>query len=455
MNLHSLLIERQAQGRPVRVGLIGAGKFGSMFLAQARRMPGLHLLGVCDLDLERARANCLATGWAEERIAAPSLSRALESGETHLCEDAEALIAADGLEVVIEGTGDAGAAIRHALMAFREGRHVVMVSVEGDALAGPLLAKRAAQAGVIYSLAYGDQPALVCELVDWARTCGFEVVCAGKGTRYLPAFHASTPETVWRNFGWDEDMARRGGMRPKMFNSFIDGSKSSIEMAAVANATNLTPADGGLGFPPARAEDLANICRPREHGGRLSHKGTVEVVSSLERDGSELPGHLQWGVYVTFEADGEYVSRCFQEYCLMPDDEGRYAALYRPVHLIGLEMGVSIASIACRGEPTGRAGAFRADVVATAKRDLRPGEVLDGEGGYCVWGRLMPSAASLAQGALPLGLAQGVRLKRAVGQGQSLAWSDVEIDATEPAAAFRLEMEAAFGGPETAARASA
>jgi predicted homoserine dehydrogenase-like protein len=183
MNQHKLLLEREAAGNPVRLGLIGAGKFASMFLTQLRRTPGMHLLGLCDLDVERARQACRNTGWSAEQVAARSFGEALASGATHLCDDAMALIAADGLDVVIDATGDPVAGIAHTLAAFENGRHMVMVNVEADALAGPLLAKRARDAGVVYSLAYGDQPALICELVDWARTCGFDVVAAGKGTR--------------------------------------------------------------------------------------------------------------------------------------------------------------------------------------------------------------------------------------------------------------------------------
>ena len=455
MNIHRLLMEREAAGRPVRVGLIGAGKFGSMFLTQVRRTPGMHLLGLCDLEVDRARQACLATGWSEDRLAARSFDHALASGGTHLCDDAMALIGADGLDVVIEATGDPVAGIAHALAAIAGGRHMIMVNVEADALAGPLLARRARDAGVVYSLAYGDQPALICELVDWARACGFDVVAAGKGTRYMPSFHASTPETVWENFGWDPEMARRGGMNPKMFNSFIDGSKSGIEMTAVANATGLEAPAAGLGFPPASADTIANVCRPAADGGTLDRKGMVEVVTSLTRDGAEVPNHLQWGVYVTFQGDSDYAAQCFREYHLLPDDSGTYAALYRPIHLIGLELGISVAWAALRGEATGQASGWNADAVATAKRDLDEGEVLDGEGGTCVWGRIMPARDSLASRALPLGLASAVRLKRAVAEGETVGWADVEVDAAAPAVALRREMEAEFAEPVEPARASA
>src|SRR5690606_32319103 len=258
--------------RPVRVGLIGAGKFGAMFLAQAGRTPGLHVMGVADLAPDRARETLARVGWEAERFAARSLAAALESGTTHVGEDAAALIAAGGLDVVIEATGDPVAGIAHALAASDAGKHIVMVNVEADALAGPLLARRAAAAGVVYSLAYGDQPALIAELVDWARAAGFDVVAAGKGTKYLPEYHASTPDTVWSYYGLTAEQAAAGGMNPQMFNSFLDGTKSAIEMTAVANATGLAAAPGGLGFPPAGVDDLPRRCRPRAEGGTLDTK---------------------------------------------------------------------------------------------------------------------------------------------------------------------------------------
>ena len=430
MNLARMLSARAAEGRPIGVGLIGAGKFGAMFLAQARMTPGFKLVGIADLSHRRIRDALERTGWSADEVPAT--------------DDAATLVATDGVEVVVEATGDPAAGAAHALAAFAAGRHVVMVTVEGDALVGPLLARRAREAGVLYSLAYGDQPALICELVDWARASGFEVICAGKGTKYLPRYHASTPDTVWQHYGFDAEMVAAGDFNPRMFNSFLDGTKSAIEMAAVANATGLEPPARGLGFPPCDIDDLPAKLIPGSVGGLLDRAGTVEVVSSLGRDGTPLARDLRWGVYVTFAAGGEYARRSFLEYGLRTDASGRYASLYRPYHLIGLELGISIASVALRGEATGAPAAFRADVVATAKRDLADGEALDGEGGYSVYGRLMPAAASLDSGALPLGLANGLRLARPVAAGTVVGWRDVEAPPATPILKLRREMETLF-----------
>src|SRR5688572_15156959 len=262
MNLHRLLLERASRREPVRAVLIGAGKFGSMYLSQAQRTPGLHLLAVCDLDPPRARAALARVGWPAERYAAASLDEAARAGTTFVGDDAMAAITHSAAEVVIDATGNPAVGIAHVLACCREGKHIVMVNVEADALAGPLLARRAQEAGVVYSLAYGDQPALICEQVDWARAAGFNVVAAGKGTKYLPAYHASTPRTVWGHYGFSDEMVAQGDFNAQMFNSFLDGTKSGIEMAAVANATGLTPAPEGLAFPPCGVDDLPRILRP-------------------------------------------------------------------------------------------------------------------------------------------------------------------------------------------------
>ncbi len=430
MNLFQLLEDRSETGNPVRAGLIGAGKFGSMFLSQVQTTPGLEVPVIADLSPDRARAACRQVGWDGARIA---VTRFTESGAD--------LIADPNIEVVIEATGSPAAGLLHALEALRQGKHIIMVNVEADVLAGPLLARRFRAAGLVYSMAYGDQPALTAELVDWARAAGFGVVAAGKGTKYLPEYHAVTPDDVWRHYGLSADEAEAAGMNSQMFNSFLDGTKSAIEMAAIANACGLDVPTAGLAFPPAGADDLQQVLRPRDLGGVLEREGMVEVVSSLNRDGSEVARDLRWGVYVVLKAPNAYSAACFRQYGLPTDETGQYAAMYKPYHLIGMELGISVLSATLRGEPTGQAREWRGDAVAVAKRDLKAGEVLDGEGGHTVWGRLMPARVSMAMGALPIGLAGGVRLKNDIAAGQVLRQDDVTFAADDPALALRREME--------------
>lgn len=434
------MARRAEQGRPVRVGLVGTGKFGTMFLAQALHTPGLQVLGVCDLSPDRARESLRRAGWPEERFSAPDPAAALRQGTTWVTDDAQALIRAPALDVLVEATGSPAAAVRHALEGIRAGRHVVMVTVEADVLVGPLLARRAREQGVVYTLAYGDQPALVCELVDWARVCGFEVVCAGKGTRYLPGYAFVTPDQVWEHYGFTPEMVAAGDYNARMFTSFLDGTKSAIEMAAVANATGLVPQSGGLQFPACGVDGLPEVCKPRDAGGVLERAGTLEVVSSLNPDGSPVPGDLRWGVFVVVRAGSDYVARCFSEYGIRTDSSGTYAALYRPTHWVGLEVGVSVARAVLRGEATGQPAERLAEVVAVAKRDLRPGDVLDGEGGYTVFGKLLPAQKADGLDALPVGLAHGVRVRSPVARGSVVRLADVELDRTQEAASLWTQL---------------
>ena len=446
MNLHRLLLQREADKKPLRVGLIGAGKFGSMYLSQARRTAGIHLVAVADLDPPRAKQALLHVGWEAAQLGASSFEAAAKNRTTIITDNSAAMIASPHVDIVIDATGSPSAGIAHVLACCEHGKHIVMVNVEADALAGPLLARKAAAAGIVYSLAYGDQPALICEMVDWVRTIGFEVIAAGKGTKYLPQYHASTPATVWPYYGIAPEDAKAGGMNAQMFNSFLDGTKSAIEMAAVANATGLTPAPDGLAFPACGVDDLAHLLRPASDGGLLHHRGQVEVISSVERDSRPVFRDLRWGVYVTFAGDSDYARRCFKEYGLVTDSSGNFSAMYKPYHLIGLELGISVASVGLRREPTGSAIAWHGDVVATAKRDLKVGETLDGEGGFTVYGKLLSAQDSMRLGGLPLGLAHKVKLKNPIAAGQPLKWSDVDYDKSNAAVVFRREMEKEFGG---------
>jgi predicted homoserine dehydrogenase-like protein len=250
---------------------------------------------------------------------------------------------------------------------------------------------------------------------------------------------------VWGYYGLTPEQAKRGGLNPKMFNSFLDGSKPAIETTAVCNATGLTPAPEGLRYPAGSVDEIPALMRPRGEGGVLHHKGQVEVISSLTEDGRPIPYDIRFGVWVVFEGETDYIRRCFEEYGVKTDPSGRYACMYKRWHLIGLEVGISVASVGLRGEATGCATGWRADAVAVAKKALQSGELLDGEGGYTVVGRLMPATDSLNLGCLPLGLAHGWKLTRAVPAGHPVKWADVAADANATAVRVRREMEQVLG----------
>ena len=431
MYLYDQLLQRADANRPVRVGLIGAGKFGSMFLSQVPTTPGLSVAAIADLRPDNARAACRSVGWPDELIA-----------DTEFTDDAAAMMASGEVDVVVEATGNPIAGIRHAQKAIENGVHIVMVNVEADVLAGAALAAQARSAGTVYSMAYGDQPALTIEMVEWARATGFEVIAAGKGTKYLPAYHSSTPDTVWDHYGLTAEQASAAGMNSQMFNSFLDGTKSALEMAAISNATGLSAPSNGLGFPAAGMDDLAHILRPQSEGGCLEAKGQVEVVTSIERDSRPVHKDLRWGVYVVIEAPNDYAAACFKQYGMNTDASGRYSAMYKPFHLIGLELNISILSAALLGQPTGMTKGYHSDVVATAKRPLKAGEMLDGEGGFTVWGKLCSARQSAEIGGVPIGLAHHLTLTRDLPAGAPITWQDVGDHPDTDILALRKKMQA-------------
>jgi len=429
MFLYQELKKRVESNSPVKVGLIGAGKFGSMFLSQVPTTSGLEVVAIADLNPKQAKQNCNNIGWDKDRV-----------NSTVFFEDVSSMIKECEIEVIVEATGDPLAGTKHALMAIEKGVHIIMVNVEADVLAGAELSKKSYEAGIVYSMAYGDQPALTTELVEWARSCGFNVVAAGKGTKYLPQYHSSTPDTVWQHYGLNEEQAFNAGMNSRMFNSFLDGTKSALEMAAISNSTLLSPPSNGLLFPPAGMDDLGHVLRPISEGGVLEKKGMVEVVSSLERDGRPVFKDLRWGVYVVVEAPNDYTAGCFKQYGMNTDSTGQYSAMYKPFHLIGLELNISILAAALMNKSTGSTLGFVGDVIATAKVNLSIGQELDGEGGFTVWGKLYPAQISYKFDGFPIGLANKVKLKKAVKMGEPVRWSDVEWDTNCPVVKLRRKM---------------
>ena len=443
LDLADRLLKRQEEGKSFRVGVIGAGKFATMFLSQANSTSGFHIAAIADLDFKRAE-DSLRTAGFEKDLNISGIDEAISSSEIWFTDSGLELAQCEQLDLVIEATGNPEAGVDHCLAAFKAKSHVVLVTVEADVLCGAAIIKRANEAGVVCSMAYGDQPALICELIERVKSSGFEIVCAGKGTKYLPKYHSSTPSTVWEYYGLSTQEAAAGGLNPKMFNSFLDGTKSAIEMGALANATGLGVPDDGLLFPAVGTSMLSQVLKPKEFGGVLANSGTVEVVSSLERNGTEIPDNLRWGVFVIFKSDSYYTEQCFREYGVPVDDSGQYAALWRPIHLIGSELGFSVATALLDKKSTGATKAFSGDAVSVAKRNLKAGGLLDGEGGTTVWGKLLPAAKSISLKALPIGLAHNVKLLKDVSEGQVISQNDVSTIPESNAYILRKEMEAEF-----------
>ena len=419
--------------KTVNVTIIGAGKFGSMFLSQAPYTKGLNVFTICDLNIDKAKKACREVGWGEDQI-----------NNVIFTEDFEKAINDDEVDVVVEATGHPSSGIKHARTCFKYGKHVIMVNVEADVLAGPSLSAEANSAEVVFSMAYGDQPSLTLEIIEWARASGFKVPAAGKGTKYMPEYHYSTPKTVWDHYGLTSDEAEKAGMNSKMFNSFLDGTKSSLEMSAIANASGLNVPNNGLLFPPCGMDDLASLLKEKNKGGILEKNEQVEVVSSLERDGRPVFKDLRWGVYAVLQAPNEYAASCFKQYGMNTDQSGEFSAMYKPFHLIGMELNTSIFSAALLKLPTGQTKYFKGDVVSVSKKNLKKGEKLDGEGGFTVWGKLIPASTSLNLKALPIGLANDMFLKNDIDKDKIITWNDVEFDSNDEIISYRHQMENKF-----------
>ena len=419
--------------KTVNVTIIGAGKFGSMFLSQAPHTKGLNVFTICDLNIDKAKKACREVGWGEDQI-----------NNVIFTEDFEKAINNDEVDVVVEATGHPSSGIKHARTCFKYGKHVIMVNVEADVLAGPSLSAEANSAEVVFSMAYGDQPSLTLEIIEWARASGFKVTAAGKGTKYMPEYHYSTPKTVWDHYGLTSDEAEKAGMNSKMFNSFLDGTKSSLEMSAIANASGLNVPNNGLLFPPCGIDDLASLLKEKNKGGILEKNEQVEVVSSLERNGRPVFKDLRWGVYAVLQAPNEYAASCFKQYGMNTDQSGEFSAMYKPFHLIGMELNTSIFSAALLKLPTGQTKYFKGDVVSVSKKNLKKGEKLDGEGGFTVWGKLIPASTSLNLKALPIGLANDMFLKNDIDKDKIITWNDVEFDSNDEIISYRHQMENKF-----------
>ncbi len=417
MFLHTKLENRK---EPIRIAFIGCGKFVSMFLAQYNHLDKIQIDSIVDLNTDRAKKNCKNSGIKSSSIDKINFTNSLDD------------ILDRNIEIFIEATGNPIIGTVHAVKIIKNKKNLILVNVEADITCGKYLSDLAKENNVICSMAYGDQPSLILEQIEWARLNGFSVVCAGKGTKYHPTFEYSTPDTVWDYYGLTKERAEiESGMNPKMFNSFLCGDKSAIEMCAVSNAANLKCPENGLTFPPIGVYDIAKKMIPKSDGGLLDFEGQVEVISSIDFDKKNIPNDLRWGVYIVIKAQNEYVKNCFKDYGMVTDKSGNYSAIWRPYHYIGLELAQSIYSIALDNRATGYTKNYNADVASYAKKDLKKGDKLDGEGGFCARGRLVTSEKSKREKILPLGLTDNAILIRDINKDDIIKLDDVDLNLPE------------------------
>ena len=453
MNMYSLLKQRDANANPVKIGIIGAGRFSAQFLAQLRFIPGIIPVAIAELDIDKARDVCDKAGWPKEKLSFANTTNAINDSiradKIVLTDDAEQLVNAN-LDVVVDITGVAEAGTLYACKALEAGKHVVTVTAESYALVGNAIKKLADEKGLVYSMGYGDEPDNLCILVDWARVSGFEVVCAGKyvPTAYTPDAKYTTPDTVWEHYGYSKEQVESGHFNAMMYTSFQDGTKSAIELCSVANSCDLTPQTSVLSYPAIAFDDIADMLKPSSEGGILEHSGTVEIVSGTE-NAQYLWGPL-WGVFVVFKGQSKYVDDFLtyfaKQHRILTDSTGSYSVLYRPLHILGLELGFSVASVALFNAPTGTPASFLGDVVAYAKKDLQPGDVLDGPGGYTVYGNLVKAEQSLKNGYVPVELTYKAKITRPVAKDSIITYDDAALDESLFSLQLRKKMESEYKG---------
>ena len=427
--LYERMVERERQGTPVRIGLIGIGTFGTQIAGQIHHMPGMRLAVIADLRVEAAAAVMAAgSNAAAEPLRAASadqVAEAVAAGTPVVTADADALIASP-VDIVIEATGLVEVAVRHAYRAILARKHLAMVTVEADVLVGYHLRKLAEAAGVIYSLAYGDEPALAAELCDWARTLGFRLVAAGKGTRFTHSFRKMNPDDVPRVYGFTGK-----DYNAQMFGSFLDGTKHSIEVVALANMTGLQPDVRGLHFPTADLREIPDVLASKEKGGILEREGVVEAVSAIHPDDTFVERSIRGGLFAVIDGPTPEINESLASYGditgMIIGKRSGYAMIYRPQHFVGHEMPLGLARMAVLGDDVGAPICRAAEVVAAAKRPLRAGETLDGEGGYTVYGMAERHDAARAENLVPMALTHGAVARADIAEDEMISFANVEV----------------------------
>lgn len=423
----------KAQDEPIKVGLIGAGFFGTKLIDQIERAPGMKTAVIADINKTTAAEAYREAGVDKELVTefemVDEATNAIIDGQRAILGSGFDLVQTD-IDVVVEATGVPGVGAQNAYEAIMNDKHVVMVNVEADTVVGPLLAELADKNDVTYSMAYGDQPALITELCDWAELIGLDIVAAGKGNPFLEEYRYGTPDDVFERWEFDESFVEEQDLNPKMYNSFLDGTKVAVEMCAVANGTGLEPDVSGMHLPTAEISEIPEVLCPEEDGGILSNSGVVDTVSTLYPDGSSVEHDISFGVFIVTTTPNERVQQYLKENSgagLYVSNDGKYQVFHRPYHLPGSETTVSIANAALRNEPTGVSREHVAEVVGAAKRKLEPGDVIDGGGGHTVYGKLGSAERAIEQAYVPFELLEEAKITSTVAKDEIVTYDDVEL----------------------------
>ncbi len=428
------LKEREENGNPVKVGVIGAGFFGCSAIGQVSRIPGIKVSIIADVYKDKAlRAYVKFARFNSKNVVevndVDTANHYIEKGTPSITTNSRVLIESN-LDVILESTGVPEVAARHAYDAINKKKNIVMATVEAECVVGPLLAKMAQEKGVVYSQAYGDQPALIAELYDWAASCGFKVIAAGEGTAARLEWRHLSPDDALKRFGFTQEEVVRLRLNPKMYNSFLDTTKCAVEMVAVCNATGLKPDVRGMHFPLGSVKDVPKLLSLKKDGGILENEGIVDVITRVRPNGKRIRRDIRWGVFVVVTSDSRDVRGLFKTYEAPRGGRGKNALFYRPFHWAGLEASMSLIQVALYHEPTGvpLPKAPSAEVLAAAKKTLKPGETLDGGGGHFVYGVAERADMARKEDLLPLGLAEGIHLVKEVPSDGIIRYKDVELN---------------------------
>lgn len=423
IGIHQDLARREATGKPIRFGIVGAGQMGVDMVAQVSRMKGIDVVAVADLLRERAREAYTIAGISDDHIAYAAseaeANDAVRAGKFIYTDKPELVARIEMLESVVDATGAPEAGARIALDAFAHRKHLVMMNVEADITIGPILRRKADEAGVIYSLAAGDEPAALMELYSFAMALGLDIIAAGKG-KNNPLNVDAVPEA------YAAEAARRG-LNPNMLVEFVDGSKTMIEMAAVANATGLTPDIPDMHGPSTSVPELNQVFRLKDEGGILTRKGVVDYAV----------GKVAPGVFLIVGTDHPRLRECL---VLRDMGCGPYYTLFRPFHLCSMEVPLTVATIGLYGRATMQPlDQLSAEVTTIAKRDLAAGDVLEGIGGRTHRAGCRAYTEARSAKALPIGLAKGCKVTRPIAKGSLITYD--MVDAVTDSTVHRLRME--------------
>ena len=411
IGLNRRLARLEKEGRRIAVSVVGAGQMGTGLVSQTQRMKAMQAVVVVDIDLERARQAYLQAGVDPAQIVVtdhPSLAAEAIASGRRVATPRASLAVIPGVDAVVDATGEPEVGSRLALDAILAKKHIIMLNVEADVTVGPLLSRMAGAAGVVYTGTAGDEPGCIKELYDFADGLGFQIRVAGKG-KNNPLRRDATPDDLAAE-------AKAKGASARMLTSFVDGTKTMVEMTCLANATGLLPDIPGMHGPEAKLDQVLSTLRLKTEGGVLGQYGVVEYVQGIAP-----------GVFVVVTTDSPIIAAELQYLSMGP---GPNFLLYRPYHLTSLETPVTIVRAVLDGEATIEPlGAPLAETIAVAKRDLQPGEVLDGLGGSTVYGTILTAVEAGRQGALPLGLVNHrTVVSRAIPKGSILSYHDVSLD---------------------------